>query len=120
MAATYLILYRREFVGYCATLVGIVTSQKSKGLRKLAVLKIQSNRLAFFLAALVFLGGLSVATWQLSLSSLSPGAKTAVSIVIWTPVVACILWLYGERVRTVELHGLLRRRRRRLRSFGNG
>ena len=120
MVATYLILYWREFVDRSFQLVGLVTSQRSKALRQLAVLKIQSNRLIVSMVALGILGGLSIGTWQISLSSaLGPGAKTGVLILIWTPIIACILFLYCKRVRSFGLHSLVRRRRPRPRSFGN-
>lgn len=118
MAATYLILYRKEVLLQTVHIFRLITSQKSKGLRKLAVLKIQSNRLAFFFGAVAVLALVGIGTWRLAISGLSSGARVAIAVcIVWAPVISCILVLYYAWVPSMGLHGALRRRRRPLTSF---
>jgi hypothetical protein len=115
MVATYLVVYRKEFFGQSRHAAQLITSQKSKGLRKLAVFKIQSNRLAFFFAAVSVLALVGVGTWRLAISGLNLGAQIAIGIcVVWAPILACVVLLYSTWVPASGLHGMLRGRRGRL------
>ena len=114
MVLTYLVVYRKEFGKQSRHTFQLITSQKSKGLRKLAVLKIQSNRLAFFFGAVAVLALVGVGTWRLAISSLSLGVQITIGIcVVWAPIFACIVLLYSAWVPSSGLHGMLRGRRRR-------
>ncbi|KAK0654875.1 cora-like Mg2+ transporter protein-domain-containing protein [Cercophora newfieldiana] len=120
MTLTYLVVYRKEFLNWTRHTFQLITSQKSKGLRKLAVLKIQSNRLAYAFSALTVLALIGVGTWRLAISDLSIGSRIAIGIcVVWAPILVCSVVLYSAWVPVSGLHGALRKRRRRLSSFSH-
>ncbi|KAK4445315.1 cora-like Mg2+ transporter protein-domain-containing protein [Podospora aff. communis PSN243] len=119
MLVTYLALYRKEILNQWRHTLQLITSQKAKGFRKLAVLKIESNRLISFLVAAAVLAVIGVGTWRLVLSDLSVGSKIAIGIcVVWAPILAIVIIVASAWIPAAGLHGALRKRRRRVETWG--